>query len=271
MSYNYEDIVKTYNNVGVSKGSVVLVKTDLRYLGAYESSNGLNLISAHFNALADLIDLSVGTLVVSTATGSLINTDKSFDISNTPSEMGVLTEFVRQQKEAIRSFHPFNSYTAIGAHSDGICQDVSRHAFGIESPKARLLELDPIYLSIGLEPRWTCSYIHHIEMLMGVPYRYTKEFNHPVVQNNGQIKKELFYTHVWYRGLGLKENSNINENIFKYYYSSGRKINQAELGQGLVYGYRCRDFYGAATEYLRDDIYGWLNFPPPTDSRPWRK
>ena len=39
--------------------------------------------------------------------------------------------------------------------------------------------------------------IHHIEQLMGVPYRYTKEFNHPVLRN-GIIQYEPFYLFVRY-------------------------------------------------------------------------
>ena len=192
MTYSYEDIKETYRKVGVSKGKVVLVKTDLRPLGPYEKPQRSEILNAHFNALAGLVDLGVGTLVVSTASDSLCNTDIPFDIRNTPGERGILPEFIRRKEGAVRSRHPFMSYTAIGADAAFICEDVSRHSFGLESPKDRMLKRDAMYLSIGLEPRWTCTYVHHMEMLMGVPYRYTKEFSHPIVQENGQPLRELF-------------------------------------------------------------------------------
>ena len=98
MRYNYYDIKNAYEKVGVSKGMTVSLKTDLRFLGPYESNSQNDLLAAHFNVLADLVDLSAGTIVVSTATFSLCNTDNVFDILNTPSEMGSLTEFIRKKR-----------------------------------------------------------------------------------------------------------------------------------------------------------------------------
>lgn len=266
MSYTIDDIKAAYAAVGVARGRVVLAKTDLRYLGAFDNPKRSAVLNAHFTALSDLIDFSVGTLVVSTDSPSLCNTTTPFDLNATPSEMGVFTEFVRKQSGAVRSRHPFKSHAAIGAHAERICTGVSRHGGGLETPKDRMLELDAMYLSIGLEPRWTCSYVHHIEQLMAVPYRYTKEFEHPMVQSNGEIEKELFYLYLMYRGLDVTRNRNVK--IFEHYYKCGFTIRQAALGDGFVWGYRCRDFCKAAADYLRIDIYGWLDGPP--RERPYR-
>ena len=120
MTYSFNDIRTAYKKVGVSKGQVVLVKTDLRPLGPFESSKTTDILRAHFLALADLVDLGVGTIVVATASTSLCNTENSFDPANTPSELGILTEFIRKQEGAVRSKHPFQSYAAIGAQADFI-------------------------------------------------------------------------------------------------------------------------------------------------------
>ena len=117
MKYNYYDIKNAYKKLGVSKGMTISLKTDLRFLGPYDSNSQNDLLAAHFNVLADLVDLSVGTIVVSTATFSLCNTDNVFDILNTPSEMGSLTEYVRTRQGSVRSFHPFSSYVAIGKNA----------------------------------------------------------------------------------------------------------------------------------------------------------
>ena len=47
-----------------------------------------------------------------------------------------------------------------------------------------MLKINTKYVSIGLPPRLTCSYIHHAEMMMGVPYRYTKEFKSKIKIRN---------------------------------------------------------------------------------------
>ena len=175
MGYDYNDIKKSYKELGISKGMVISLKTDLRMLGPFNHKNQRESLVAHFNALADLIDLSEGTIVVCTASLSLCNTDTVFDKNNTPSEMGSLTEFIRTRQSAIRSFHPFASYSAIGKHANYICNNTSRHSYGAATPKERLLELNAKYLFLGLKPPEATTVIHHTEMVMGVPYRYIKE------------------------------------------------------------------------------------------------
>ena len=75
---NYEDniysyIKNAYEKIGVSKGMTVSLKTDLRFLGPYDSNSQNDLLAAHFNVLADLVDLSEGTIVVSSASFSSIS------------------------------------------------------------------------------------------------------------------------------------------------------------------------------------------------------
>ena len=267
MPYSFQELKEAYRKIGISKGRVVLVKTDLRRLGPYESISKTEVLKAHLRVLSDLVDLGKGTIVVPTASGSLCNTDMPFDLKNTPSERGILTEYIRRQKNAVRSRHPFTSYTALGADAERICSNVSRHSFGLESPKDRMFELDAMYLSVGVEPFASCTYVHHMELLMGVPYRYTKEFVHPIVQGDGSVTKELFYLFIWYnRNMPLKRNRNVK--IFQHYFNSGYKLKEASLGQGKVYGYSCSDFCKTTADYLKGDIYGLLSEPP--ENRPYR-
>ncbi len=259
MKYNYRDIKNTYKEIGISKGMTVSLKTDLRFLGPYDSNSQNDLLEAHFNAISDLIDLSVGTIVVSTATFSLCNTDNVFDILNTPSEMGSLTEYVRTRPGSVRSFHPFTSYAAIGKNANYICENTGRHSVGPNSPKARLLELDAQYLSIGLPPSRVTMVIHHIEKLMGVPYRYVKEFIHPVLRN-GVVIYEPFYLYVRY--LECDAEMDLDNKVYPYFYSEGFNTKEKKLGRGRVYSYSMNDFYLSTVKLMTEDIYACLENEP---------
>ena len=266
MKYNYHDIKNAYKKLGVTKGMTVSLKTDLRFLGPYESTFQNDLLDAHFNVLADLVDLSVGTLAVSTASFSLCNTDNVFDVLKTPSEMGSLTEYLRTRQGSIRSFHPFSSYAAIGKNANYICENTSRHSVGPNSPNARLLELDAQYLSIGLPPSRVSMVIHHIEEMMGVPYRYTKEFNHPVLRDGG-VENELFYLFVRYIDSDVEDDLDLK--VFPYFHSQGFKTKEENLGRGKVYFYSMNDFYLSTVKLLTKDIYACLERKPIV--RPYRK
>ncbi len=259
--YNYKDIERAYKKVGVSKGRTVLIKTDLRLLGLFDPKNSKGVLQAHFDVLSNLIDLSVGTLVVSTASTSICNTSIPFDVNNTPSERGVLSEFIRLMPGSIRSFHPFHSYAAIGKDAKLITFDVSRHAFGPETPEYRLIAEDALCISIGLHASLTCSTVHHIEMQMGVPYRYSKEYLHPVIINS-HIREELYYMYVYYRECEINRNRNVK--IFQEFSDNGYKLKKVSLGRGSIYSYSMRNFYMSTVQALKKDIYIWLDQPPIT-------
>ncbi|MBT5400731.1 hypothetical protein HOL24_09350 [bacterium] len=259
--YNFENIGAAYRASGISKGCVVLLKTDLRLLGLFDLSSYDNILKAHFDALSSIIDLSVGTLVVSTASTGLCNTTNPFDTINTPSERGVLSEFIRKIPGSVRSFHPFHSYTAIGKDAEFITSNVSRHAFGIETPEDRLISVDAICLSVGLHARLTCSTVHHVEMQMGVPYRYNKEYLHPVINDN-KTRNEFFYMNVYNRKCEINRNRNVK--IFQEFSDNGYKLKKVSLGRGSIYSYSMRNFYMSTVQALKKDIYIWLDQPPIT-------
>ncbi len=265
MTYNYQDIKNAYNKLGVKKGRTVLIKTDIRFLGPYKASNQADILKSNFDALSELIDLSKGTLVVCTASTSLCNTNIPFDLKKTKSERGVLTEYIRNQPGAIRSLHPFMSYTAIGKDANFICRNVSRHAFGPESPKSRIIDMDGLFISIGLHPRLTCSVPHHVEIIMGVPYRYTKEFMHPIVWD-GEIRKMPFYLYVWYKECQIKKDQNIK--IFKRFIDSGYTCNKQVLGRGNIYSLSLKDYFVNTLQAFKDDIFVCLEEEP--EIKPYR-
>jgi aminoglycoside 3-N-acetyltransferase len=259
MNYSYSDIKQTFEKIGVSKGMTISLKTDLRYLGPYNSNSQNDLLEAYFTILSELVDLTQGTIVVSTASTSLCNTNKIFDINNTPSEMGSLTEFIRKQPGVVRSFHPFNSYAAIGKNANYICTNNTRHCYGNNSPKERLIELDAQCLSIGLHPIETTTLIHHIEMLMGVPYRYVKEFIHPVLRND-KVVYEPFYMHLRY--LECEAVMSLGEKVYPNFFESGYIIREESLGRGKIYLSSLNEFYSSTVNLFNKDLYSAIAVEP---------
>jgi aminoglycoside 3-N-acetyltransferase len=265
MPYSFDELKAAYAALGVSAGRVVYVTSDLIRLGAYQEPGRLPILNAHFRALTDLLGPQ-GTLVVPTGTTNLCNTDTVFDPATTPVyKVGVLSEYVRTQQGSLRSFHPFVSYAAFGAQAQAITENVSRHAYGPHTPEARMADMDALSISIGLYPRHSCSTVHHVEHLMAVPYRYTKEFQHPVLRR-GAIVREPFYLYVWYRNCGI-ERSNT-----KWIFERLDKIDLVRsqpVGSGHIFAYPMRSFIENVSKLMIDDMYIWCERPPAI--RPWRQ
>lgn len=264
MAYTREQLRSAYAAVGVSPGRVVYVTSDLGRLMAYEQPGKEAVLSAHFQVLMELLGPE-GTLVVPTASVNLCNTPIPFDLDATPShQVGALSEYVRTRPGTRRSFHPFVSYGAHGRLAEAITGRCARHAFGPETPEARLVELDALVVSVGVEPNLSCSTVHHVEQVMAVPYRYAKEYPHPVVRD-GKTVEELFYQYVWYRGIGVRR-----DRVRKIWarFSAEARITHVPLGRGALWSYGLGEFYRCATRLFAEDIYIWCE-EPPTD-RPYR-
>ncbi len=262
MSYSYDDIVRAYRAAGVRPGGVVCVISALWRLGGY--AGGTEAVAAdHYRALREVLGPD-GTVVVPTSSFDLCNTDIPFDPATTPShERGILAEYVRNLPEAGRSFHPFGSYAAVGPLAGRITDGVSRHVYGPHTPEARLIELNARLLNIGVGPN-ICTAVHHAEQLMAVPYRYTKEFIHPV-RRDGVTTHEPFYMFVQYRDIGIERD--YNETLFKRL--AGRmEIDTAKLGRGAAHGYDVVDFHRETTSLMAEDIYIWCRTEP--QQRPYR-
>ena len=263
--YTFDDLIAAYRMVGIEKGRVIYVTSDVGRLMAYEQPGKEAVLEAHFRALMELLG-SDGTLVVPTASINLCNTDIPFDVERTPSYMvGALSEFVRTREDASRSFHPFVSYGVVGAMAKEITQNVSRHAFGPETPEARMVERDALSISIGLYPRYSCSTAHYVEQLMAVPYRYTKEFIHPVVRNE-KVVREPFYQFVQYLDSDV-ERSYLKRIIPRF--EKEHEMRKIPVGRSFIYSYSMPEFADAMARMITEDMYVWCKNPPSV--RPWQK
>lgn len=249
----------------MTRGRDVMLRTDLRRLGPYQDPENPDLLEAHFDVLAELIDLSVGTIVVPTGVFRF-NTKVVFDPLRSPSEMGVLTEYVRTRAGAVRSFHPYVSYAAVGARAEAICGDVSRHSFGPHTPEARMVELDALDICVGVHPTNSSSLIHHVEQLMGVPYRYTKEFIQPVLRN-GQVSREPFYALVRYLECELVHDTGTK--VFGRFKQADNILTEVEVGRGKIFSFSMAAYVQCVSGILKEDIYYWLMAPPV--NRPYQK
>lgn len=240
------------------EGDNLYVTGNLAYLGVPVYKQKEEILENHYKALRTVIGQDKGTIIVPTHSFSICNTEIAFAPDKTASETGVLTEYIRNKPGSIRQMHPFSSVTAVGKNAQYLCKENSRHVYGPCSPFDRMIELDTKWISIGLAPNITCTSVHHAELMMNVPYRYTKEFVHPILKN-GKIKKEPFYLFVTYRDCDIIRNKNVK--IFNHF-SKNYDLYSEKLESGKLYLYSIADFYKSTIQLMKEDIFAWLEHEP---------
>lgn len=263
-AYVTQDLIDAYRQLGIRTGDCIYVTGNLGMLGIGPTTDKEKLLSLHYQAIRDVIGES-GTLVVPTHSFSICNTDQVFDPNTTPSETGPFTQYVMDLEGSVRQFHPFSSRTAIGPLAQKICGDCSRNSYGYFTPFQHMLELDAKFISLGMHPRFLVSLVHQCEQDMAVPYRYNKEFMHPVLRGDS-IEVEPFYHPVTYRDCDISRNK--NQLFFEQFDKQGL-LGNIRVGTGNIYAFNMKKFYLSTNQILKENIYSWLNQPPA--SRPYQK
>jgi aminoglycoside 3-N-acetyltransferase len=269
--YNQKDLDIAFSKV-VEKDQhdVILVLGDLTYLGKGGFATKEENLEAIYRAIKKAGGENI-TIVVHSFTHKLTNTDIPFS-KKIKTENGIFSNFIIEKPESVRSHHPFNSLTAIGPNAEFICRNNSKFSYGFDSPYDRILKLkNPITISIGLKPNITSSIIHHVEFMAHVPYRYIKEFVHPMEYENGDIKLETFYMHLRYREVydEIFEKRDENLKFFKNF-EKHHNLLKEKVGRSYIYGYNTLDLYNSSMSLMRRDIYSWLR-EELSENRPYRR
>jgi aminoglycoside 3-N-acetyltransferase len=154
--------------LGVRRAGILLVHSSLKSLGTLPDGPQ-TAVEALLEALG-----SEGTLLMPALSYETVNVENPcFDVSNTPSCVGALTEFFRKRPGTMRSIHPTHSACGIGAAAGHILSEHYRDVTpcGKNSPYFKLkAEAGQIlFLGCGLKPNTS---MHAVEELVEPPYLY---------------------------------------------------------------------------------------------------
>jgi aminoglycoside N3'-acetyltransferase len=214
----YADLMAHLGALGLTRGRDVLVHSRLTSFGVIDGG-----VETVYRALRDSVG-SEGTIVVPTyRLGAPAN--EVYDRSSSPSmAVGVLSEYVRTQPEAVRSNCPFHSHAAIGLKAR-LLETVSGSAsFGLGSDFAVLHDNGFWNLMLGCNFREGGTFVIHVTALAGnIPYREWMEF--PRIRRNGDGRLSTMLCRYYSRkDLEVKEDLAIVEAALR---AAGRLREQA--------------------------------------------
>ena len=166
-----QDLLVGFGQVGIENGDTVLVHTSYKSLGGVEG--GAETVVDAFVELTG----EDGTVLFPAFNFQSWTEDHYFDILETPSKMGAITEVARLKPDAKRTPHPIYSFSALGARADEFSKTDDVEAYGKNSAFALFHKLNGKIVSIGLDFNSTFSMHHYIEYNVGCDYRRIIEFS----------------------------------------------------------------------------------------------
>lgn len=172
---DYGGLLEGFRKVGIKLGDTILVHSSYKSLGGVVG--GAETI---INALEELVGAE-GTLIFPAFNFNSWTEEHYFDILETPSQMGIITELARHRTRlgtnAIRTPHPIYSFSVLGKYAKEFYETDDPEAYGNNSAFSLFHKLNGTIVSIGLDFNHSFSMQHYIEYRTGCDYRRVKEFS----------------------------------------------------------------------------------------------
>lgn len=176
-SVTKEEIVYALKLGGIENGDVVLLHSAMSAIGHVEG--GADTV---IDAVLDAVGPD-GTFAVST-----MAFDHPFDVENSPSTVGIISETHRKRPNSLRSLRPVHSINAIGARAEELTKDheLCETNCGIGSPYLKLREMGGKIILLGVDMNRNTT-LHAIEDIMDSAYlvdrtvpapKYMEDYEH---------------------------------------------------------------------------------------------
>lgn len=178
------------------------IASALREVGV--RSNDTVMVHSAFSSISPVVDGAEGfikaleiaagpdpTIVMPTFNWDILSTncEITFDVRNTPSKMGYLTEYFRTRRATHRTENLFNPLAYRGRHSQRISEYAHGSTWGSDSPFELLYEQNAAIILVGVDYS-AVTMLHIAEVRARVPYRFWYEFpNAFVINTSGEYRR----------------------------------------------------------------------------------
>ena len=245
---NFQSICSSLEQVGIKSGDDICVHTSIMRLGRNLVSKE-QLLGTLVAALREVIG-PTGTLLMPTFTYSYCH-QQVYDVRNTPSTMGTLTEYYRKLPECQRTLDPIFSFAISGCHTDFYLHENMSSCFGPNCVYDLLTQRDGKIVIFG-DKRTGYTYLHYTEEKEKVDYRFHKTFSGITINATGQEQQTSIDYFVRYLD---------RPSVFTGFVEVLEKhhaIKETCLGGGELCAFSCRDFDRIFTDLIRHDVHRYL-------------
>jgi len=247
--YTQPELIEGFREVGFGSRDTVFVHVGLDALGQpKDCSTKEQACKFLLSALQEVVGAD-GTILVPTYTYSFCR-QEIFDVQNTPTTGGPWSpfsdflEYFRQLPGAIRSSDPIHSVAGLGPKAKELLTDVPPTCFGEDSVYHRLRRTGGKICTIGLGLH-EATFLHHVEEMVGVPFRFKKLFT-GYIRNNGVMQKKgwIYYVRI------LAENSLPDEYRLQERAQEAGRCRETKVGRGKILGIDSRDHFELTSQAL---------------------
>jgi len=176
-----------------------------------------------------------------------------YDVRETPSEGGALTEYFRQQPGVERSEHPTHSFAIWGSDQDFYLAE-AKSTFGLDSIYGKLFQRDAWLVDWGTGFRST-TYLHFVEAEADLPYRRESQQEIKVVTPERTYHRKVFK----YR---KSSRYSVDYRAFEADLMAKGLLKRVPVGDGEIIGIRAKIVLEEGLKMLKKDPYAFVAVEP---------
>lgn len=193
MEVSYPDWLEAQN--WIKKGDCVYVISDILELAKTYRVQGEKLQLSHVvEKLQELVG-EEGTLLFPTFNWDFCK-GIAFDYYKTPCRTGALSTAALKHEGFQRTAHPIYSFAVWGKKQAELMENDAVDSFGPGTIFEKLYDWNAKALVIGIPPLSGLTYIHHVEQVVGVPFRYHKTFTADYTTADGVCTERSYRMYV---------------------------------------------------------------------------
>ncbi len=186
-----QDIIYELKKAGINNGDHILLHCALSKIG-YINGGALTLIDALIETIGEEGNLLMPAFPATGRNKDYLSNNPIFDIRNTPSQMGIVSETFRNMVGVQRSLHPTDSICAFGKDAEYLTNTHFNNIspYNENSPFRKLCTIKGKILMLGTTLNGACTNLHTLEDAVDFkfPIYDEKVFTVKMIDYNGEVK-----------------------------------------------------------------------------------
>lgn len=190
----------------IQKGDIVYVVSDVLELAKQAREHGERFDRDCFLESLQRKVGETGTLLIPTFNWDFCK-GIPFDYVKTSCRTGALGTAALKRQDFVRTKHPIYSFAVWGKDRDWLFEQDEPNSFGENSLFDYMYRKDAKALVIGLDAMDGLTFMHHVEQMVGVPFRFHKIFAADYTDWNGVTTRKEYTMYVRDLDMDAKEHT----------------------------------------------------------------
>ena len=243
------DLAAALLNVGVSPNDWIVIHGDAGVAAQFRHIEPKRRLPLLFEQLLEFVD--GGTLLVPAFSYSFTK-NEDFDVSGTPSDVGLFSEAFRRLPGVARTNHPIFSFSVNGPGADAVFNARLDDCFGEGTVFDLIYKNNAKIIFLGSDFS-RATFVHYVEERHGVKYRYPKKFSGYLIENGTKRFQETNY---FVRDLSIASSCDLKR--MKVMAVDAGKLCSSYIGRFSIMSISASDFFDLASELLNEDEYSLI-------------